>query len=161
MRDNRHKAAELLGPLLLFLLFAAAALAVVSAGAGAYRSAAAGLQETFSVRTALSYVTQKVRHADQSGLVQLVSLEDCTALRLENSGQQAGYCTYLYYFDGALRELTCAETADAQLSAGQEIAQLDSASFQALGDGLYRFTVGLDGKTRQVLFCLHSQEVSP
>ena len=26
MRDNRHKAAELLGPLLLFLLFAAAAL---------------------------------------------------------------------------------------------------------------------------------------
>ena len=66
----------------LFCVFAVCALLVVSTGVQAYRSTALYLEDTYSARTALSYVAEKIRQHDAAGRVALTQLDGVNAVLL-------------------------------------------------------------------------------
>ena len=82
MRHRRLQAhtVDFLFTLSLFCVFTVCALLVVSIGVQAYRSTAAYLEGTYSARTALSYVTEKIRQHDAEGRTALTQLDGRNAL---------------------------------------------------------------------------------
>ena len=153
---KKHSVIDLLFTLTLFCVFSASALVVVMIGANVYKSTVAGMNENYGTRTAIAYVSEKVRESDTSGAVELVELAGTTALALTRGENDAAYTTYIYYADGALRELFVQGAAVPELAAGQPVALLSGASFAPVRDGLYRFTAAGDAGEEALLFALHS-----
>lgn len=159
--QRKHSMIDLFFTLTLFCVFAVSALIVVVIGANVYRSTVAGMSENYSTRTAVAYVTGKVRENDRAGSVQLGILpcdSSVSALSLTRYGEPQSICTYIYFYDGALRELATTDAYAVNLdpSTGQVVAELENASFEQLENELFRFTaVGANGP-EELIFALHS-----
>ncbi len=95
--------------LLLIGLFAVLMVGVLSYGVAVYRHLTEFSEETYFQRTALSYFANQIRTFDQSGSVALGKLEDVDAVVLRETLDQNTYVTYLYYYDGAIRQLAMEE----------------------------------------------------
>ena len=72
--DQSHTT-DLLFTLGLFCVFAATAFILVMIGIQVYRSTAGQMQDTFSTRTAVSYVAEKLRQHDTAGGVSMGEIE--------------------------------------------------------------------------------------
>ena len=138
--QRKHSIIDLFFTLTLFCVFAVSALIVVVIGANVYRSTVA-------------YVTEKVRENDRAGSVQLGILpcdSSVPALSLIRYGEPQSIRTYIYFYDGALRELATTDAYAVNLdpSTGQVVAELENE--------LFRFTaVGANGP-EELIFALHS-----
>lgn len=141
--ESRTRATGNLIWILLFFAFAACVTAVLLQGAMVYRNVSGVMGGEYGVHTALNYVASRVRASDVKGCVYAGEFDGCSALYcLEDSGDCA---TVVYCYDGALRELYCERGLDFTADAGEELLQMDSASFTDAGNGLIRFTC-TDGK---------------
>lgn len=69
LKNARKHSTDILFVLLLFLVFTSSALAVILLGAKVYQNTASRMESNYTVRTALAYVTEKIRHADESGAI--------------------------------------------------------------------------------------------
>lgn len=69
LKNARKHSTDILFVLLLFLVFTSSALAVILLGAKIYQNTASRMESNYTVRTALAYVTEKIRHADESGTI--------------------------------------------------------------------------------------------
>ncbi|MEG1774341.1 MAG: DUF4860 domain-containing protein, partial [Oscillospiraceae bacterium] len=106
-RPKSH-AMDLLFTLALFAVFAATLLMVVTIGADVYKRIADSMEKNFDLRTSLSYVAEKIRQNDTQDAVSIGTLGEGQALILEQSIGGTAYRTYIYYEDGALREIFAA-----------------------------------------------------
>ena len=88
----------------LFVLFAITACLLILIGARQYRATAKAMNANYEVRTASSYLTEKVRQNDCSAGISIVDFAGGNALALTND-VNSNYTTYIYYYDGYLREL--------------------------------------------------------
>ena len=102
---KRGHTIDVLFGLLLFCLFAVLMLVVLMSGVGAYRGIEQSMQSHFDQRTALSYISAKVRHYDQAGCVTVEPFGDGDALCLLEDIEGDTYCTWIYVKDGRLMEL--------------------------------------------------------
>ena len=101
----RKHSTDILFVLVLFLVFTSSALAVILLGARVYQSTSSRMESNYNVRTALAYVSEKIRQNDESGAVSLCELDGIPALTLSQRMGDTSYITYLYFQDGALKEL--------------------------------------------------------
>lgn len=159
MQRARSSVIDVLFTLALFCVFCASALAVVLIGADVYTSTARNMDQNFSARTAVSYVAEKVRQSDAAGAVALGEIDGGQALVLTKEGEGGVFKTYIYYYDGAVRELLARAEAAPQPELGQQITEAAGLSFETLAEGLWRVTVtGVDGAQEQLTFGLRSAE---
>ncbi|MEG0803954.1 MAG: DUF4860 domain-containing protein, partial [Pygmaiobacter sp.] len=105
---------------------------------------------------AIAYVSEKVHEADTAGAATLTCVDGVPALALTKSGDEGDFTTYIYYSEGALRELFLRAEDTPRLAAGAEIATLSALSFEQLSPNLYRLVVEGEGGSEELLFCLHS-----
>lgn len=124
MKKQSHSI-EVLFPAVLLLLFATLAIMVVIFSAKTYQHMAERASENYTTRTALNYVTQKVRHNDVQNHVLINTFDGHKALILQGDG----YATYLYAYDGSLYELYLLDGAEASAASGTAV--LDLSSFDA------------------------------
>lgn len=110
--------------LLLIGLFALLAVGVLSYGVSVYRHLTDLSQETYFQRTALSYFANQIRTFDQKGSVALGQLEDVEAVVLRETWNETAYVTYLYYYEGAIRQL--ATQADNQVAPENGVPLLEA-----------------------------------
>lgn len=103
-------------------LFLVLAIGTALLESGVYRRTGADAAACSTRRTALSYLTNQVRRADEQGRVAIGGLEGVDALYL----YEDGYVTCLYCFDGALRELYA--EPDSGLTAADGVALLELSS---------------------------------
>ena len=103
MRRRRFQShtVDLLFTLSLFCVFAVCAFLVITMGVRVYRSTAQYLEDTYSARTALSYVAEKIRQHDAEGQVALTQLEGRNAILLTDEIEGSLYETYLYLRAGS------------------------------------------------------------
>lgn len=121
-------------PLLLLLIFCLFALVLSGTGAIVYKNSAAQLEENYTSRTAISYISEKIRQHNRYEPVELSELDGIPALKLkENIGQET-YATYIYFYDQALRELFIHEHTEASASMGTVLVSLSALEFQPLAD---------------------------
>lgn len=132
---------DVLFVLALFGVFAASALMLVTLGANIYKHTVASMNGSFTERTAYSYITEKIRQNDTFDAVTVGELDGVPALVLTERMDEQEYCTYLYYYDGHLKELYIRKDTFAGtdiLSAGQNIIALSSFSVEESADGLIK-----------------------
>lgn len=130
---------DILFVLALFCVFAASALTLVTIGADVYRQTASHMTDHFSERTACSYLTEKLHQSDTADAVTVGELEGVPAVMISQEIDGEFYCTYLYLYDGYLKELFVRKDSyagDDILSAGQNILAVTSFQIEELGNGL-------------------------
>ena len=145
--------------LLLVATFAAAMLLTLSSGARIYRQIDAAAEAQYGERTALSYIAAKLRANDVVGGAELGSIGECQALILNRTVGGESYRTYIYCFDGSLRELLCPAEEQRGPAEGEAILSLDSLSF-TFSDGLMTAECGLDGRSARISVFIRSEEAA-
>lgn len=149
-KESGRHIIDVLFVLALFGFFAASSLILVTIGANVYKHTAANIDCHFTERTAYAYLTEKLRQNDTADGVSLGELEGVPALILTHKEEGAEFCTYLYLYDGYLKELYLRKNSFSGtniLSAGQNILSLDSFKITVLGNNLIRLTLNTgDGK---------------
>ena len=132
MRTTRNThPAETLAALLTLTLLALCLLAVLLAGAGTCRRLTERGRASGDSRTAAQYLATRVRQADAAGTVSLEPFGTGNALVLE----EAGCRTWVYCYDGWLRELFSAAGEAFSPDAGEKLLPSRGMSLK-LEDGL-------------------------
>ena len=151
-RSGQSHTTDLLFTVGLFCLFAAAAFILVMIGIGAYQHTVEQMQDTYSTRTAVSYVAEKLRQHDESGGVSLGQVEDYPALVLLDDVDGTPYVTYIYSDGETLFELTVREGTAVTADLGEPILAVKDFTISDAGNGFYEFSASAaDGSTVRYL----------
>ena len=104
-RTERKHVIDFLFPLALFFVLTATSVALVVLASGTYSRQVQDSEDSFASRTALSYVTEKIHQADEYGAVYAGTFDGQDAIVIRQTYSEQPYVTYLYEYDGYLREL--------------------------------------------------------
>lgn len=119
---------------LLLLTFTLFTLMLAGMGSAIYRNGASYLDENYTSRTAVAYVTEKVRQHDVSGSIFMTKVEETPALAFRDTIDGESYLTYVYFYDGALRELFIEEDREPSATLGNRIVTLSSLTIEAANE---------------------------
>lgn len=121
-------------PLLLLLAFCLFALVLSGTGAIVYKNSAAQLEENYTSRTAVSYISEKIRQHNRYEPIELSELDGIPALKLRETIEQETYYTYIYFYDQAVHELFIHEHTEASADMGTALVSLSSLEFYPISD---------------------------
>lgn len=137
----RHKhVIDLIFPIALFFVFAASSFSVLILATDVYASTTDRLGVNDENRTALSYISEKIRQNDSNGAINTVSIDDTDCLALSAVYNGIPCTTYIYVYDGILKELFINDGIPVSLKNGRDIMQISSLSIDRLEDHIYLFT---------------------
>ena len=126
--------------LLCLTVFALCILLVLLSGASGYRHLVERSEASYTRRTALQYLSTRVRQAES---VNLGEFDGCDALILEETVEGERYTTRVYWYEGWLRELYTVPGAKLPARAGTAILETDELSVRQ-GGNLLTLTLGED-----------------
>ena len=86
-------------------MLAASSVAIVVLASGFYSRQVKASSDSYSGRTALAYVTEKMHQNDENGAIADGTFDGENALVIRQRYDEKDYVTYLYAYDGYLREL--------------------------------------------------------
>lgn len=127
--------------LALFCVFSASAFLAVVIGANVYKTTTENMDTNYTSRTASAYITEKIRHNDTAGAVDLTTIDDTLCLTLEKIVNDISYTTYIYHYDGNLMELFIKTSDTPLLSSGESILPVKNFSAEKVSPSLYSLTV--------------------
>ena len=149
-KQNEHKI-DLVFPAAIFFVFAAAALTVLLLAAHIYGAQIEDSEKSYQRNTSLSYVGEKIRQNDANGGISVSKLEETPCLILSSGTKDASYLTYIYEYEGMLKELFIRSDVDARLVDGRDIMEVSDFTIDEIGNGLFRFTSADDDGTTSVM----------
>lgn len=129
--------------LALFGAFAITGLLVVLFGSKVYQSTVSKMDANYSSRTALSYVTEKIRSHDYTNGadvsdIDITSLNGNSVLLLKETVNDRDYVTYMYVSDGMLKEFTTSSDYDFDYTEGTNIIAIKKFIVNRVNDSLYK-----------------------
>ena len=132
--------------LALFSAFMITALFVVVFGSRVYKKAVSDMDTNFSSRTALSYVTEKIRSHDYNGGIEVADIEDASVngnslLILHTSSEYGEYATYMFVKDGYLKEYTAPAESEFDYEKGTDILEISEFKVNKENNSLYSFYI--------------------
>lgn len=136
---SRH-VIDFIFPIALFFVFAASSLVVLILAADIYGSTTDQLQTNDENRTALSYISEKIRQNDSGNALSITTLEDTECLALSADYNGIPCTTYIYASEGMLRELFTRDDAAVSLKNGKNIMKIDTLTMSQIDEHLYQFT---------------------
>lgn len=160
MEREKHFIVDVLFVLALFGLFAVSALILVTIGANVYKRTVDDMSANYETRTSVSYIAEKIRQNDTLSLssedgISITELSREPALLLEQDINGEAFYTYLYYYDGYLKELFVRKGSfigSNSLTAGQNIMELSSFSLKQPMPQLISIQMTTPGNTEKQLF---------
>lgn len=144
--------------LFLFGLFAGSLLTVLLLGARSYQQVVASMEEIYEGRTCLQYIATKVSHYSGQGAVEVTQFGEGDALALHETIDGCAYITYLYLYDGQMKELFCETDVELAPEAGFSIMEIRQFTVELLTDNLLYLTCTGSGGTAQLYVELHQGE---
>ena len=144
--EKRHSL-DVLFPLGVLAVFALAAVWVLLLAAGGYRDSLTRADRDFGRTTALAYVTEKLRAGDESDSLRVAQLEGCPALVFSVSREGSWYDTYIYCYDGTLRELMVKRELSPSPHMGRALLELEEFHPEWAGEGLLKLECRGAGET--------------
>ena len=135
--ENRHMV-DVLFVLTLFCLFVISSMLLIVLGANIYKKTIDNMDTHFNKATSISYITEKVRQSDIYGKVQAGQFCGEDALIIQEEYNDKIYFTYLYSYDGYLKELFTLKDSALSLDSGQDIIPLNDFKIKTLSYNLYR-----------------------
>lgn len=129
-------------------LFFICAVGVIAMGASVYQKTSAESSTDYQVRTSLTYIAEKARQCDQGGGLAIGTLDDGTqALLLPASYGGTAYVTYIYAYEGTLRELFVKNDSPTQANAGSVIMNITEMELTEMENASDSDTSDLDSGT--------------
>ena len=132
---------DILFLLALFSVFLISALFIVLFGAKIYRNTVSNMDVNFKSRTALSYVTEKMRQFDHSGGAAVIHYGDTPVLVLNERVGETDYSTFLYEKDGYLTELTARSDYEFDLNGGTQVVPIQGFTIERVSESLYQVSL--------------------
>lgn len=125
---------DLIFILILFGVFILSAIFVILFGSRIYKRTVDDMDNNFSRRTATEYITEKLHRNDFSDGVCVSECNGIRTLRMTAASEPAIYYTYIYYYDGYLREITQREDYPLNPETGTEIMKISDFSISSQGN---------------------------
>ncbi|MBR4284342.1 MAG: DUF4860 domain-containing protein [Anaerotignum sp.] len=142
--------------LILFGVFAACVLLVLWLGADGYQRMTERDRRVYENRTAVQYLTTRVRQADGAESIFVEDFMGLDALVLTENFEDEVYETKLYCHDGWMMELYTAKDAELSPADGEKILQAEEIQV-SLEDGLLQVMLTLpDGDEEYLTLQLRS-----
>jgi len=142
--------------LMVFGVFAACLLFLLLTGADVYQKMRQRDTATYESRTAVQYMTTRVRQADRAESITAEMFDGLDALVLQEEIEGETYETKLYCYDGWLTELYAAADSDLSPADGEKILELKGLEL-SLQDGLLQAKLTLpDGREEELSLQLRS-----
>lgn len=140
----------LLGAVFLFL-----SIGLVILGGSVYSQTLAASSENDELRTTFSYIANQIRRADAGGAVEAGRLAEVPALLLNQDFEGIACVTYLYYWEGSLRELFVEKGSELGPEAGLPLIKLAALDFHLDDQGLLAIEAAFNsgGSRRMLLSC--------
>ena len=158
MREQRQKhRIDRVLLLLLFAVFAATILLVLVSGSDIVQRMTVRDQSSFEQRTAVQYLTARVRQADQRGMVDVRSFGDGDALVLTEEIEGDLYETLVYCSDGYLRELFVEAGLEMDAEFGEEILPIQAVRFQHENTHIRAQLTLAGGEEEELILSLRSE----
>ncbi len=143
--------------LLLFGAFLLSALFIVLFGARIYQKTADTTNRNFGLRTSVSYITEKIHQMDSLDGVSVLPVDGTEVLRLTTVAETGTYYTYLYYYDGYLKELTASESMTFRKENGTDILELQDLTIKQISPSLLYFEVTTKDNEETAFFVSHTR----
>ncbi|MBC8571368.1 DUF4860 domain-containing protein [Zongyangia hominis] len=141
----------------LFAVFVVSSLLVLLFGVDVYRSSTDRMERNFTSQTTLAYIASKTRHSDASGSLSLGELDGVPALILSKEEAGVTYETYIYGYEGTLRELMVERGHALSPESGAVITDIGALTFSQ-EDRLLRVALtGTDGSREELILSPRSQ----
>jgi len=141
MNKKSEHTVDALFVITLFLVFAISVVALTGTGAGVYQNVVNKMSSNYNSRTSFSYIYNKVHQSDVDGLVSVGKYMGNDALIISEEIDNITYCTYLYEFDGNIKELFTRSDQEFDPSYGTDILEVEGFSISKVTDSLYRFDI--------------------
>lgn len=155
-RKQLKHSIDILYVLLLFFIFTACALSLVMLGTNVYKKTVYDMNVNYEERTSFSYISNKFRQFSSSDGISLETFDGCDSLVLKETIEGVAYCTYLYQYDGHLKELFTREGSGLHAEDGADIIAMKSFTQKKLTDTLYQFElVSTKGDTTTLYLSSH------
>lgn len=149
-------------PLMILLLFALCLLTVLLTGAGIYRQTVSQGQALSASRTAIRYLTTRIRQADAAEQFSPEQFGGSDALVFYEEIDSELYKTTVYCHDGYLRELFCSATGVFSPADGERILPMERLSLKQDGNSLQVQILLPEGTVQNLTLYLRSErEVLP
>lgn len=144
--------------LVLFLLFSVCILGVLLTGGDVYRKITEKDRTAYDCRTAVQYLTTKVRQSDTADNLAVVEFEGFPALQLREQVGERTYVTQIYCMDGYLWELYAQEDSGLAPSDGERVLPAENLDLQWKPPVLTFTLTFADGTQRQATLTLRSEQ---
>jgi len=141
--------------LILFLLLSALSVSVIMAGSAVYEKISANMDANYDRRVTFSYLATKIRQNDETGRIFLKQKDGVDMIAIKESESEM---TYIYYFDGYIREIFVDADTAFELDWGDGIIQAEGFEF-AFVDNKYEIEMSLTdsgGKVQTTKITLRS-----
>ncbi len=152
-RGHRHIIDSIAG-LLVYGIFAVCILAVLLSGAKVYGRIVARDNTAYESRTSIQYIATKLRQAETPYSVDIISENGIPVLRFQDMESEVLCYSYIYCYDGYMRELYALADAGFEPDAGEKLMKASSVDIRVEGDMLTVTITGEDGRNRQLRHCL-------
>lgn len=126
---NKRHLIDILFVLSLFCIFAFSSIALIMFGSQIYKNTLKNMDYNFNSRTCSSYLTEKIRQADEADSIEILQTESQTILMLHTQIDNLEYVTALYEYDHHLYELFARTDIPLPLDAGQELMEISDLQF--------------------------------
>ena len=105
MKTNNQHSIDFAFVLLLFCLLTMCSLAIVYIGSQVYSATVKTMEDHYSMTTANDYILEKTRQNLAKDQIEVRTIDDIDVLCLHETNDQSLYTTYIYVYQGQLREL--------------------------------------------------------
>lgn len=142
----------------LFSCFAISIIMITGMGASVYQNIVDHMSRNYNSRTAYSYIINKVHQSDVGGNITVDFYSNEPALVINEEIDNITYCTYLYYYDGFIKEVFTRKGQSFDLSYGNNILEVNDFKVIRLSDSLIQFNiVTKDNETKTLFTHIHSK----
>ena len=142
--------------LMVFGVFGVCVLLVLLLGADIYQNMSERDRQTYENRTAVQYLTTRVRQADFADAIAAADFDGRDALVLREAIAGEEYETKLYCHEGWLMELYAASDSELSPADGEKILELKGLEV-SLADGFLQAELTMpDGEVQQLSLLLRS-----
>lgn len=124
LKQKTHSG-DTLFSILLLLVFTVFTLMLAGTGAAVYKNSTSHLNENYTSRTAIAYISEKIRQHNSAEDIFLSDVEGTAALALRETIDGETYLTYIYHYDEALCELFVRKDTEPILLSGSAIVELE------------------------------------
>lgn len=145
MEENQQKhIIDTLFVIALFCLFALSAIFLITIGANIYGNTINNMEDNFNSRTALAYITEKVRQSDSADSISAGTFHDGPALIITSRIDDTEYLTYLYEYNGYIKEIIVRKGMTLDPAIGQDIIAVSDFYLTPINDHLMNCTITID-----------------